>query len=650
MIMRKPIILGWPFLLTLFGGSLAQAADYYVSPDATATEGCTHEAPCVLGAGVAAAVAGDTVILMDGVYHEQLYAENSGTADAWITFKADQCATPILEGEGDDGDSQPTGAGSNAAEYLRFEGIVSRGWNAGFGNGWADEGETSNGHFEFKHCIADANGRTGFTFYRADSIHIQNCISGHNGSSTLHSWSSGVTLLGSTGTNLVEGSVSFENTEGQKHTDGNGFIVDEGANDATFLNNLAFGNGGSCLRLTKSSGTTFINNTCYHNAQDPAASGPNNPSELYFTNADSTSTATGVNFMNNVLVNTGSGPGAQAVVGQPTSGWSNNVIKTGSVTMFTDPEGNNPDFTIAAGASDLLGMGATGGAVPGSDIGFDPKCIKKGTPTTYGTYTNAAWWKYTIDYDYIKSLGGVAYCFNPKTRTGTPDIGSYANGAVTTQTPDTCVASYGGSMGIGGATSAGGDTGAGGVAGDLGGSTGNGGDASLGGNTGTGGVVTDVGGGSSLGGDSGTGGALSTAGGDTGTGGAISAAGGDAGLGGNLGTGGNLGGSPGAGGTLVAAAGGSVAATGGSGTGGSNATAGAVATAGTPATGTVGGAANAGGMATAGQTGVGTDAAKKEDSGCGCRVAGSASHRDSLASAGLFGLALLAIRRRRSSR
>jgi glycine cleavage system aminomethyltransferase T len=45
-------------------------------------------------------VAGDTVVLMDGVYDRSLYVVNSGTADAWITFEADQCATPIVQGPG----------------------------------------------------------------------------------------------------------------------------------------------------------------------------------------------------------------------------------------------------------------------------------------------------------------------------------------------------------------------------------------------------------------------------------------------------------------------------------------------------------------------------------------------------------------------
>ena len=42
-------------------------------------------------------------------------------------------------------------------------------------------------------------------------------------------------------------------------------------------------------------------------------------------------------------------------------------------------------------------------------------------------YPNQSWWLYSIDYDYIKSIGGTAQCFHPKARSGSPDIGAYAH-------------------------------------------------------------------------------------------------------------------------------------------------------------------------------------------------------------------------------
>ena len=293
-------------------GRPAGAATLYVSPAGTATTGCTTRAnPCSLAGASAAAVAGDTVVLMDGLYKNQsLLPANSGTASAWITFRADECATPILEGAGvapDVDNPDDVGVYSKTAEYVRFVGIVSRGWNEGFGNGWAggtDSTAVSNGHWEIEACVSYSNGRTGFTFFSAPDFHLKNSISAHNGSNTVASWSSGVTLLEATGTLLVEGTISFENTDAQKHTDGSGFIADEATNNATFVNNIAFGNSGSCLRLTKSSGTKFVNNTCYRNSQfGSMATGPTNPGELYFTNGGVT--IQGVTFTNNVIVGTG---------------------------------------------------------------------------------------------------------------------------------------------------------------------------------------------------------------------------------------------------------------------------------------------------------------------------------------------------------
>lgn len=381
---------------------------------------------------------------MDGVYNTSLYVTNSGTPDAYITFKADECATPILEGPGvgPTEDDQAGGVGSAQAEYLRFEGIVARGWNIGFGNGWAggvDSDEVSNGHWEIEHCISYSNGRTGFTFFSAPDFTLKHSISAHNGSSQVHSWSSGVTLFEATGTTVVEGNISFENTDAERHTDGSGFIADEGSNGASFINNIAFGNAGSCLRLTDSSGTRFINNTCYHNSQfGSQATGPSNPSELYFTNAGVT--VQGVTFTNNVIVGTGQAPaGAMPVVNQPQSGWSNNVVATGNVAYFTDATGTNPDFTIASGNTDLSGEGAGGNGVPTDDIGFDPKCIVKRTPVMVGQIARESWWQYDIDIEYIQSIGGVAGCFNPAARSGTPDVGAYSASAVSTITPGSCI-------------------------------------------------------------------------------------------------------------------------------------------------------------------------------------------------------------------
>lgn len=506
----------------------AQAADWYVSPTGTGTTAAacpTRGTPCSLASAAASAVAGDTVYLTSGSYTSSMSVANSGTEAAPITFKADACSTPIIESMTSVDADQTTGVYSDKAEYIVFDGIVVRGWSTGFGNGWAggtESTEVSNGHWTIKNCIAYSNGRTGFTFFSAPSFTLTNSISAHNGSSTAHAWSSGVTLLEATGTNLVQGVVSFENTDEERHTDGSGFIVDEASNNATFINNIAFGNSGSCFRLTKSSGTTFVNNTCYHNAQfGSQATGPTNPSELYFTNGGVT--VQNVNFKNNIIVGTGTAPaGSQAIQGQPTSGWTTNLVSVGSTTLFTAPDGTNPDFTLASGATTAIGKGTAGTGTPTTDIGFDPKCLVKRTPKMFGMVAGLNRWQYDIDIDYVISKGGVAKCFNAGTRSGTPDIGAYKSGAVTTATSCTPapVGTGSGGAGSGGAGSGGGANAGGSGPIGSGGSAGSGTSVPTGGTTAAGGT-TAVGGTTAGGGATSAGGAIA-AGGATSTGGSTS--------------------------------------------------------------------------------------------------------------------------------
>jgi MYXO-CTERM domain-containing protein len=618
--MRQSISL-CSFLVALAYVNCIQAADLFVAPNGAAGCGCTSRTePCDLPTAASLAMPGDNVILMDGVYKTGLWINGTGgTEAAWITFKADDCATPILEGPGvgPAEDVQDSGVGSSTAQYVRFQGIVARGFNIGFGNGWADGVESdkvSNGHWEIEHCISYSNGRTGFTFFSAPNFHLKNSIAAHNGTSTLHAWSSGVTLFEATGTNVVEGTISFENSDEQKRTDGSGFIVDEASHNALFINNIAFRNAGSCLRLTDSRGTKFINNTCYQNSQfGSRATGPTNPSEIYFTNGGIT--IENVNFQNNAIVGTGVAPaGATPIQNQPTSGWANNVVTTNGTGLFTDASGTNPNY-VPTGA-DLLGKGGTGANVPTKDIGFDPKCLVKRAPQLVGQIAKGSWWEFDIDIDYVKSIGGVKGCFNPGTR-ATNDIGAYKAGAVTTVTPGACTpvappaqapsCSSGGASGTAGA---GGGGSSGGGAAPIAGSGGAG--PAAGGAPGQAGSVSTPGGATSTP----TGGTPSSGGASTppsaGAGGAPTA--------------------PSAGGTPSGTAGSSQGAGPGTATGGAP---------GGPTTPPpVGGNASAG---------AGTPP-PASDEGCGCRVAPVPHRLGSVAGLGLLGLGLVIAKRRRRAR
>lgn len=426
--MRKFVLHAVSIAGVLCFAAPAIAADYLAHPDGSG-EACTRAAPCALGTAAALAVAGDTVILMDGVYRQGLYPPNSGTPDAWITFRADDCALPVIEGSGEnavaDADGNyPSGVWMSQASYLRFVGIVSRHWDSGFSNGWTGEpSDSSNGQLEYINCIGDGNGRTAFAMYSARGLTIRECIAAHNGGSPTHSWSSGVQLYAVQGApeeNVIERSVSFENVDAQKNNDGSGFIVDEQTQGATFRNNLAFKNGGSCMRLTRSNNTVMQHFSCYHNGMNPDANSPTNPGEIYWTDQQSRDTTA---FVNSIAAASGSPQDPSAFRFPPAAGLSNNItIDSGPTPFFTDPDGTHPDFRPPATASfQTEDLGTEGGA-PDVDIGFDPRCIVKQSPSVP---FQKSWWEYSIDYEYIRSIGGVASCFHPKPRSGGPDIGAY---------------------------------------------------------------------------------------------------------------------------------------------------------------------------------------------------------------------------------
>ncbi len=386
---------------------------YYASPSGTGTD-CSFDSPCSLDTAAAKPKAGDIVCLRGGTYTSALSVPTtvSGTGTSFVTFAAYPGELPIING----GVKVP----GTSSTHIRFNGIATQGGESGFANPLNPS--AANGPLEFINCIADMNTMNGVGFHGTGGLRVSQCIVAHTGSSTTNSWSSGVDLWSSKGTyqdTIIERTVAFENVDMQKHTDGSGFCVDTNTTGATFVNNIGFRNGGSCFRVTNSTTTHMINNTCYANGLDPQATAPTNPGEFYASSQDSTAV-----IYNNIAVATGKGGDSQATVNFNGSKQSNNVTNNnGSIDFWVDAAGTNPDFHLKSSATTIIGKGTTTEA-PSEDIGFDLKCITKKAPTGSGVQS---WWLYSIDYDYIKSIGGTAQCFHPKARSGTPDIGAYAD-------------------------------------------------------------------------------------------------------------------------------------------------------------------------------------------------------------------------------
>jgi len=123
--------------------------------------------------------------------------------------------------------------------------------------------------------------------------------------------------------------------------------------------------------------------------------------EILYSDAKS---RTGASLVNNVSVVTTTGKNAignAAGISQ-----SNNVTNALSATFFGVPGATNVDFNLTSSATAVIDKGTTSNA-PSSDIGFDPKYIKRGAlsgsnlPSWLSASSLPSWWTYVIDYDYI---------------------------------------------------------------------------------------------------------------------------------------------------------------------------------------------------------------------------------------------------------
>ncbi len=425
-------------VVSLAAARQAGAADYYVSPLGSDGAIGSLTAPFrTISRGVAAAMPGDTVYIRGGRYvgwANQLNPVRAGRADAWITFKAYEGELPVLLPPSDATEASafepfddPEDEFADAPiSFIRVEGLVAYRWpTSGFSNGW----EKHSNNIEVRHCIADGNGINGFTFYDATAVVFEHNIAAHNGS-LAPSYSSGVNLYGvqgGAGVNIVRGNVSFENIDvcgnpntnscdPSRSTDGNGFILDEGGQGVRFESNLAFRNGGSCLRLTLTPGAQLVNNTCYNNGLDTGydfAFG-----EIFFSDQGSRND---IIVRNNIAV----GTNGQAVVNN-TAGTNanvgNNAFAPTAATVFRDPDGVNPDFRLSQSGQTLVDA-ADRTATGTTDLGFDPGCVVRSSTPIQGV----SFWQYAVNYSYIQSIGGVAACFRTAARAvgANPDMGAY---------------------------------------------------------------------------------------------------------------------------------------------------------------------------------------------------------------------------------
>ena len=166
--------------------------------------------------------------------------------------------------------------------YLEFRGLNLN------GSGNAADGFFCRGghHARFiANSISDTGG-SGIGSINCDYLTADHNLINHNGyipSSTSvpqwYSWTSAISynthvwfdnypgIHSVISNNIIAGEVD----QTSNHTDGNGIILDLGGNTppALILNNVVYGNGGTCIIANQVQNFYTINNTCYDNALDP---------------------------------------------------------------------------------------------------------------------------------------------------------------------------------------------------------------------------------------------------------------------------------------------------------------------------------------------------------------------------------------------
>ena len=222
--------------------------------------------------------AGDTVLVKNGTYNENLTIATSGTAQSWITFKAFPGHKPVVRGS--------SGAFNVVSSYVKIIGfeIVSIAENG------IAIGGNNNHHVQILNNRVHDCGCNGIGGIKTDYLTIENNIVYRN-SFTAPWMCSGISIYQAQDSdskpgfhNIVRGNISYSNENKRvnkdgKVTDGNGIIIDDFKHtqgkikSAKYLsstlveNNIVFDNGGRGINIFQSERVTVRNNTSFKNSK-----------------------------------------------------------------------------------------------------------------------------------------------------------------------------------------------------------------------------------------------------------------------------------------------------------------------------------------------------------------------------------------------
>jgi parallel beta-helix repeat protein len=222
--------------------------------------------------------AGDTVLVKNGTYNENLTISTSGTSKSWITFKAFPGHKPFVKGS-----YVAFNVVSSYIKIIGFE-IVSIAENG------IAIGGNNNHHVQILNNKIHDCGCNGIGGIKTDYLTIENNIVYRN-AFTAPWMCSGITIYQAQDSdrqpgfhNIVRGNISYSNENRKvdkdgKVTDGNGIIIDDLKHtqgevkspkylSSTLVeNNIVFDNGGRGINIFQSERVTVRNNTSFKNSK-----------------------------------------------------------------------------------------------------------------------------------------------------------------------------------------------------------------------------------------------------------------------------------------------------------------------------------------------------------------------------------------------
>ncbi len=367
--------------------ALAPGRLFYVAPEGNDDNPGTPEAPFRSISRVFVAVedlgANDTVVVMPGVYAEQVVVSKGGDADGYLTLRSKIPHAAKIRAP-----AATYSAVNITSSYVSFEGFDVQGSGTGHGieATFLDGNSANNGpnHIRIVNNISHHNDGSGIGVAYGDFYTIErnvcygNCASNPYQGSGISIYSPR-SVAGSSEPfrNFVRGNLCFDNMEIRlpgdpepPHSDGNGIIIDDFTNSQSrnpagiysfktlVENNVSYGNGGRGVHIFLSNNVIVLNNTSYHNNRDVLNPGTWR-GELSNVGSSNTVWANNIGVADlsinkrNTAINEGSTPSLKS----RNVAWFNNLTfdgRPGHASLSVDQA--NPTLTIDKPNMNLFGV------------------------------------------------------------------------------------------------------------------------------------------------------------------------------------------------------------------------------------------------------------------------------------------------------